>query len=80
MSEGNVSADQLRLIIERKERLLEEKKGITDYIKVVDSEAKAMGFDVKTINAVIKMRGQENHVRQEAEALLEAYKAALGLE
>lgn len=80
MSEGNVAADQLRLFIERIERLEEEKKGIADDIKDVYSEAKATGYDVKTMRAIVRLRKLESHVRQEAEALLETYKAALGLE
>jgi uncharacterized protein (UPF0335 family) len=80
MSEGNIAADQLRLFIERVERLEEEKKGIADDIKDVYAEAKATGYDVKTMRAIVRLRKMENHVRQEAEALLETYKAALGLE
>jgi len=80
MSEGNVAADQLRLFIERIERLEEEKKGIADDIKDVYLEAKATGYDVKTMRAIVRLRKMENHVRQEAEALLETYKNALGIE
>ncbi len=80
MSEINVAADQLRLLIERIERLEEEKRGISDDIKDVYLEAKATGYDVKTIRAVVRLRKLEKHVRQEAEALLETYKNALGLE
>tara|TARA_R110000787_G_scaffold103452_3_gene210062 strand:+ start:166 stop:408 length:243 start_codon:yes stop_codon:yes gene_type:complete len=80
MSEGNVAADQLRLFIERIERLEEEKKGIADDIKDVYAEAKSTGYDVKTMRAIVRLRKMENHVRQEAEALLETYKSALGLE
>lgn len=80
MSEGNVAADQLRLLIERIERLEEEKKGIADDIKDVYSEAKSNGYDTKTIRAIVRLRKMEAHARQEAEALLETYKAALGLE
>ncbi|MCH4151510.1 MAG: DUF2312 domain-containing protein [Sphingobium sp.] len=80
MSEGNVAADQLRLFIERIERLEEEKKGIADDIKDVYGEAKATGYDVKTMRQIVRLRKLEKHVRQEAEALLETYKAALGLE
>ncbi|MCE7797752.1 DUF2312 domain-containing protein [Sphingobium sufflavum] len=80
MSEGNIAADQLRLLIERIERLEEEKRGIADDIKDVYLEAKATGYDVKTIRAVVRLRKLEKHVRQEAEALLETYKNALGLE
>ncbi|AUW59181.1 DUF2312 domain-containing protein [Sphingobium sp. SCG-1] len=80
MSEPNVAADQLRLLIERIERLEEEKKGIADDIKDVYGEAKSTGYDVKTIRAIVRLRKLESHVRQEAEALLETYKAALGIE
>ncbi len=80
MSEGNVAADQLRLFIEHIERLEEEKKGIADDIKDVYAEAKATGYDVKTMRQIVRLRKLEKHVRQEAEALLETYKAALGLE
>jgi uncharacterized protein (UPF0335 family) len=80
MSEGNVAADQLRLFIERIERLEEEKKGIGDDIKDVYLEAKATGYDVKTMRQIVRLRKLEKHVRLEAEALLETYKNALGLE
>lgn len=79
MSEGNIAADQLRLFIERIERLEEEKKGMSDDIKDVYAEAKATGYDVKTMRQIVRLRKMENHVRQEAEALLDTYKAALGL-
>lgn len=75
-----VAADQLRLFIERIERLEEEKKGVADDIKDVYAEAKANGYDVKTMRAVVALRKLENHVRQEAEALLHTYKAALGMD
>ena len=61
------------------ERLDEEKKGISDDIKDVYGEAKSTGFDVKTMRAIIRLRKMEKHHRDEAEALLETYKAALGL-
>ena len=80
MSEGNIAADQLRLFIERIERLEEEKKGIADDIKDVYAEAKATGYDTKTMRQIVRLRKMENHVRQEAEALLETYKSALGIE
>lgn len=80
MSEGNVAADQLRLFIERIERLEEEKKGVADDIKDVYAEAKSNGYDVKTMRAIVRLRKMENHARMEAEALLETYKNALGLE
>ena len=79
MSEGNVAADQLRLFIERIERLEEEKKGIADDVKDVYAEAKANGYDTKTMRAIVRLRKMEQHARQEADALMETYRAALGL-
>ena len=75
----NFSAEQLRLFIERIETLEEEKKGISDDIRDVYAEAKGTGFDTKTIRAIVKLRRMETSARQESEALLESYKAALGL-
>jgi uncharacterized protein (UPF0335 family) len=79
MSTDNVSAEQLRLFIERIERLEEDKKGIADDIKDVYAEAKGTGFDAKTMRAIVRLRKMEKGARQEAEALLDTYKAALGL-
>ena len=79
MSEGNVAADQLRLFIERIERLEEEKKGIADDVKDVYAEAKSNGYDTKTMRKIVALRRMETHVRQEADALLETYRNALGL-
>ena len=75
-----IAADQLRLLIERIERLEEEKKGIADDIKDVYGEAKSTGFDVKTTRAIVRLRKMEKHQREEAEELLETYKQALGLD
>jgi uncharacterized protein (UPF0335 family) len=80
MSDGNVAAEQLRLFIERIERLEEEKKGIADDVKDVYLEAKANGYDVKTMRSIVRLRKMEKNARQEAEALLETYKNALGIE
>jgi uncharacterized protein (UPF0335 family) len=79
MSEGTVAADELRLLIERIERLEEEKKAIADDVKDVYLEAKSRGYDTKTMRSIVRLRKMEAHHRQEAEALLETYKAALGL-
>ena len=79
MSEGNVAADQLRLFIERIERLEEEKKGIADDVKDVYAEAKANGYDTKTMRAIVRLRKMEKHTRDEMDALLETYRVALGL-
>jgi uncharacterized protein (UPF0335 family) len=74
-----VAADQLRLFAERIERLEEEKKGMSDDIRDVYNEAKSTGFDTKTLRAIVRLRKMEKHARDEQEALLETYKAALGL-
>ena len=75
-----VAADQLRLFIERIERLEEEKKGIADDVKDVYAEAKANGYDTKTMRAIVRLRRMEKNARQEADALLETYRAALGID
>ena len=80
MSEGNVAADQLRLFIERVERLEEQKKAIADDIRDVYAEAKAQGYDPKIMRQIVRLRKMQPHDRQEMEAVLETYKAALGLE
>ena len=74
-----IQADQLRLLIERIERLEEEKKETADQIKDVYAEAKSVGYDVKTMRAVVRLRKLERGAREEAEALLDTYKVALGL-
>ena len=79
MAENAVAADELRLLIERIERLEEEKKAIADDVKDVYGEAKARGYDTKTMRMIVRLRRMETHVRQEADALLETYRAALGL-
>lgn len=79
MSEANVTAEQLRLFIERIERLEEEKKGISDDIRDVYSEAKSNGYDAKIMRQIVKLRKLTNDDRAEMEAVLETYKSALGL-
>ena len=74
-----IQADQLRLLIERIERLEEEKKGTADDIKDVYGEAKAVGYDPKIMRQIVRLRRMEKNARDEAEALLDTYKAALGL-
>ena len=74
-----VAADELRLLIERIERLEEEKKGISDDIRDVYSEAKNRGYDAKIMRQIIKLRAMETHERQEWEAVLDTYIAALGM-
>jgi uncharacterized protein (UPF0335 family) len=76
----SVAADQLRLFIERIERLEEEKKGIGDDIKDVYAEAKANGYDPKIMRMCVRLRKMETHTRQEQAAVLETYADALGLQ
>lgn len=76
---NSIAADQYRLFIERIERLEEEKKDIGDDIKDVYAEMKAVGYDTKMTRQIIRLRRIEAHVRREQEALLETYKAALGM-
>lgn len=75
-----VAADQLRLFIERIERLEEDKKGISDDIKDIYLEAKANGYDAKIMREIVRLRKMPAHDRQEMEAILETYLAALGME
>ena len=77
LSEGNVAADELRLLIERIERLEEEKKGLADDIRDVYAEAKGNGFDPKVMRQVIRLRKMERGDRQELEALLDLYMNAI---
>ncbi len=79
MAEGTVAADQLRLFIERIERLEEEKKAMADDVRDVYAEAKANGYDTKTMRAIVRLRKMETHARQEADALMDTYRTALGL-
>jgi uncharacterized protein (UPF0335 family) len=79
MAEAAVSNDQLRLFMERIERLDEEKKGISDDIRDVFSEAKSQGYDTKIMRQILKLRKMSQDDRQEMEALLDTYKSALGL-
>lgn len=82
MTEGhnaNASDDHLRLLIERWERLQEEKEGISADQKDVMAEAKAVGYDTAIIKKVIGLRKMAPDDRREQEAILELYKSALGM-
>lgn len=74
-----ISHGQLRSIVDRIERLEEEKAATADDIKEVYAEAKGNGFSTPTIRQIVKMRKQDSAQLAEAEALLETYKAALGM-
>ncbi|MER9665523.1 DUF2312 domain-containing protein [Mesorhizobium sp. M0203] len=74
-----VAAGQLRAFVERIERLEEEKKTIADDIKEVFAEAKGTGFDTKAMRSIVRLRKKDQAERQEEEAILDLYKAALGM-
>ena len=71
--------DQLKAIIERIERLEEEKKTISDDIRDVYAEAKGNGFDTKALRTIVRMRKQDANERAEQETILETYMQALGM-
>ena len=71
--------DRLRLLIERVERLEEEKKGISDDIRDVYAEAKAVGYDVKIMRKIVSIRRQDHQKRKEEEEILDLYMSALGI-
>ena len=79
MGGGHVATDELRLLIERAERLEEEKRGIADDIKDVMAEAKARGYDAKAIRKILQIRRKKKEEYQEEEAILEVYMQALGM-
>lgn len=79
VNNGGVAHDQLRSVIERIERLEEEKAATAADIKEVYAEAKGNGFDTKTLRQVVRIRKQDKAERQEAEAILELYMSALGM-
>jgi uncharacterized protein (UPF0335 family) len=71
--------DQLKAIIERIERLEEEKKTISDDIRDVYAEAKGNGYDVKALRTIVRLRKQDANERAEEETILETYMQALGM-
>lgn len=75
----NASDERLKLLIERIERLEEEKKGIADDIRDVFSEAKAVGYDTKIMRIILRYRKMKPDDRAEMDAMVETYKTALGL-
>lgn len=76
---GNNSQQQLRSIVERIEKLEDERDGISADIKDVYTESKGNGFDVKALRTIIRLRKQSQTERQEQEAILENYMQALGM-
>ena len=79
MTTTTFAADQLKSIIERIERLEEEKKAISEDIKDIYAESKSNGYDVAALRTIIKMRKQDPNERAEAESILEVYMNALGM-
>ena len=76
---GGIAADRLRSLIERIERLEEERKSLGSDIKDIYAEAKSAGFDVKVLRQVIRIRAQEPAEVEEQETLLDVYRRALGM-
>ena len=76
---GGVHADRLRSLVERIERLAEERKALSNDIKDVFGEAKSAGYDVKVLRQVIRIRAADPNDVEEQEALLDTYRRALGM-
>lgn len=72
--------DRLRLLVERIERLEEEKKGISEDIRDVYNEAKAVGYDVKMMRQIVRLRKMKPDDRREMDMILDTYRAALGID
>lgn len=76
---GGIAVDRLRSVIERIERLEEERKALAGDIKDIYAEAKSAGFDVKVIRQIISLRKKEPAEVEEQETLLDLYRRALGM-
>jgi uncharacterized protein (UPF0335 family) len=76
---GGIAAERLRSIVERIERLEEERKALAGDIRDIYAEAKSAGFDVKVLRQLIRIRRQEPAEVEEAETLLDVYRRALGM-
>jgi uncharacterized protein (UPF0335 family) len=76
---SNISADRLRSLVERIERLQEERKALGSDIRDIYAEAKGAGFDVKVLRQLISLRRKEPAEVEEAETLLDIYRHALGM-
>jgi len=77
---GGVAGDRLKQLVERIERLEEEKAGLADDIRDVYAEAKSAGFETKIMRQIIKLRKMDHQKRIEQEELLDLYKSAIGLD
>jgi uncharacterized protein (UPF0335 family) len=76
---GGVAGQRLKSLIERIERLEDEKKGLADDVKDVYAEAKGVGFDAPTIRRIVKLRKMEPDKIREQDELLDLYKSAIGM-
>jgi uncharacterized protein (UPF0335 family) len=76
---SNIAGDRLRSIVERIERLEEERKALGSDIKDIYSEAKSAGFDIKVLRQLIRIRTQEPAEIEEQETLLDVYRRAIGM-
>ncbi|MFY7962723.1 MAG: DUF2312 domain-containing protein [Elsteraceae bacterium] len=76
---GGIAVERLRSLVERIERLEEEKKALADDIKEIYSEAKSSGFDVKVLRQVIRQRKIDARELEEQETILDLYRRALGM-
>lgn len=76
---GGIAGERLRSIVERIERLEEERKALASDIKDIYAEAKSAGFDVKVVRQIIRLRKQEPAEVEEQETLLDLYRRALGM-
>jgi uncharacterized protein (UPF0335 family) len=76
---ANFAKGQLKSFVERIEKLEEEKKALAEDVREVYAEARGVGFDVKALRAVVRIRMQDGEERKEHEALVELYRDALGL-
>ena len=79
MAKANFAKDQLKSLVERVERLEEEKAALATDLREVYAEAKGQGFDTKIMRQVVRLRKMESHEREERDALLDLYMSALGM-
>ena len=80
LGHNSVAGDQLRLIIERIEKLEDEKQDIMEFVKSVYAEAKSVGFDTKIIRKLVALRKKDDDTRREEATLLDLYASAIGLD
>lgn len=76
---GGVAADRLRSLVDRIERLQEERKALSHDIADIYREAKSAGFDVPALRVVVRARAQDAAEREEQETLVDVYMRALGM-